>query len=327
MKKKLFQAILTGSILCILFSVALIAILGEKHLIPCALTACLCAIFLAQLLSEWCVRFLQDLDPQHPEKLKKYGELTPLLRRLQTQSETIRVQKEALAHHQEDRETLRREFSANVSHELKTPLTSISGFAELLKTGTVPPETVAEFAGDIYNEAQRMITLVEDIMHLSQLDENSTPMEHTEVDLYALAARVMQRLETTAKKADVTLSLEGARVTIHGVEMLLNEIMFNLIDNAIKYNRPGGSVTITTLRKNGQASLTVQDTGIGIPFEHRARVFERFYRVDKSHSKEVGGTGLGLSIVKHAAAYHNAAVSLESSEGAGTAINILFPLQ
>ena len=326
MKKKLFQAILTAAILCIVLSAVLTIILGEDYLIPCALATCLCAVFLARLLSEWCVRFLHDFDPQHPEKLKKYRELTPLLRRLQTQSETIRVQKEALAHHQEDRETLRREFSANVSHELKTPLTSISGFAELLKTGTVPPETVTEFAGDIYNEAQRMIALVEDIMHLSQLDENSTPMEHTEVDLYALAARVMQRLENTAKKADITLSLEGTRVTVPGVEMLLDEIMFNLIDNAIKYNRPGGSVTITTLRKNGQANLTVQDTGIGIPFEHRTRVFERFYRVDKSHSKEVGGTGLGLSIVKHAAAYHNAAVSLESAEGVGTTISILFPI-
>ena len=326
MKRKLFQAILAAAVLCILFSAALILILGEKYLILCALAGCLCAVFLARVLSEWCVRFLHDFDPQHPEKLKTYGELTPLLRRLQTQSETIRVQKEALAHQQEDRETLRREFSANVSHELKTPLTSISGFAELLKTGTVPPETVAEFAEDIYNEAQRMITLVEDIMHLSRLDENSTPMERTEVDLHALAARVIERLESSARKVDVTISLEGSRVTVHGVELLLDEIIFNLADNAIKYNRPGGKVTISTLRKNGRVCLTVQDTGIGIPEEHRARVFERFYRVDKSHSKEVGGTGLGLSIVKHAAAYHDASVSLDSTEGEGTTVILLFPV-
>ena len=326
MKRKLFQAILTAAVLCVILSVAPVLIFGERYLLLAAPAACLCAIFLAQVLSRWCVRFLHDLDPQHPEKLKKYGELTPLLRRLQTQSETIRVQKEALAHQQEDRETLRREFSANVSHELKTPLTSISGFAELLKTGTIPPETVTEFAGDIYNEAQRMIALVEDIMHLSQLDENSTPMEHTEVDLHALAARVMQRLEGAAKKVDVTLSLVGSRVTVNGVELLLDEIIFNLVDNAIKYNRPGGSVTVTISRRNGRVCLTVQDTGIGIPEQHRVRVFERFYRVDKSHSKEVGGTGLGLSIVKHAAAYHDAAVSLESTEGTGTNVTILFPV-
>lgn len=326
MKKTLFQAILTGAVLCVMLLTALIAVFGEKYLIPCAAAACLCAVFLARVLSQWCVRFLHNLDPQHPEKLNKYRELTPLLRRLQTQSETIRVQKEALAHHQEGRENLRREFSANVSHELKTPLTSISGFAELLKSGTVPPETVAEFAADIYNEAQRMIALVEDIMHLSQLDENSIPMEHTEVDLHALAARVMQRLDSTAKKANITLSLEGARVSVNGVELLLDEIVFNLIDNAIKYNRPGGSVTVTTSRQNGRVCLSVQDTGIGIPAEHQPRVFERFYRVDKSHSKEVGGTGLGLSIVKHAAAYHDATVSIDSTEGTGTTASIIFPI-
>ena len=257
--------------------------------------------------------------------MKRYKELTPLLRRIQTQSETIRVQKEAIAHHQEDRETLRREFSATVSHELKTPLTSISGFAELLKSGTVPPETAAEFAEDIYNEAQRMITLVEDIMHLSRLDENSIPMERTEVELHTLAARTVQRLISTAQKSNVTLQLEGTRVTVNGVELLLEEIVFNLIDNAIKYNRSGGSVTISTQRKGGRAVLTVKDTGIGIPQEHLSRVFERFYRVDKSHSREVGGTGLGLSIVKHAAAYHDASVTLDSEEGIGTTVTVFFP--
>ncbi len=326
MRKKLFLFILIAAVFSIVFLCALTLILGEAFLFLCALAAFLCAVSLAHLLSNRFVRSLANLDPHRPNALKTYEELTPLLHRLQTQSETIRVQKETIAHHQEDRESLRREFSATVSHELKTPLTSISGFAELLKSGTVPPETAAEFAEDIYNEAQRMITLVENIMHLSRLDENSVPMEHTQVDLHALAARTAQRLASAAQKAEVTLRLEGTRVTVSGVELLLDEIAFNIIDNAIKYNRPGGNVTITTGRKGSRAILSVQDTGIGIPEAHRTRVFERFYRVDKSHSREVGGTGLGLSIVKHAAAYHNASVTIDSTEGVGTTITVTFPI-
>lgn len=326
MKKRLFLAILAAAMISVMIFAALMLLLGQAQLLLCALLSCVCAAGLARLLSQWLVRTLVDLDPQYPETLNHFKELTPLLRRIQIQNETIRVQKEAIAHHQEDRETLRREFSATVSHELKTPLTSISGFAELLKSGTVPPETATEFAEDIYNEAQRMITLVEDIMHLSRLDENSTPMEHTEVDLHALAARTVQRLTSTAQKAEVTLHLEGTRVTVSGVELLLEEIAFNIIDNAIKYNHRGGSVTISTQRKGGRALLSVKDTGIGIPEAHRARVFERFYRVDKSHSKEVGGTGLGLSIVKHAAAYHDASVMIDSKEGVGTTVTVIFPI-
>ena len=325
MRKKLFLFILTAVIFSLIFFSALLVIFGTEYMIPCALAVCLSAVYLAQFLSNRFVRSLADLDPHRPDAFKNYDELTPLLRRLQSQNETIRVQKETIAHHQEDRELLRREFSATVSHELKTPLTSISGFAELLKSGTVPPETAAEFAEDIYNEAQRMITLVEDIMHLSRLDENSVPMEHTEVDLHALAAKISQRLSGAAKKSNITLTLEGSRAIVNGVELLLDEVLFNLADNAIKYNRPGGSVTITTGRKNGRVFLTVQDSGIGIAEEHRSRVFERFYRVDKSHSKEVGGTGLGLSIVKHAAAYHDATVSIDSEEGRGTSVTVLFP--
>ena len=222
----------------------------------------------------------------------------------------------------ESREALRREFTANVSHELKTPLTSISGFAELMKTGTVPPETVPEFAGDIYREAQRLITLVEDIIHLSQLDENLVPMERGQVDLMDVARDVKQRLAPAAEKAGVTLELRGGETKVEGVRQVLDEMVANLVDNAIKYNRSGGSVTVTVGMADGKPRLTVRDTGIGIPAAHQERVFERFYRVDKSHSKEVGGTGLGLSIVKHAAAYHNAAVSLESVEGAGTTVTV-----
>ena len=222
----------------------------------------------------------------------------------------------------ESREALRREFTANVSHELKTPLTSISGFAELMKAGTVPPETVPEFAGDIYREAQRLITLVEDIIHLSQLDEDLVPLERGAVDLFAVARDVVQRLTPAAERAGVALTLTGGETTVEGVRQVLDEMVANLVDNAIKYNRPGGSVAVEVTVAEGKPRLTVRDTGIGIPAAHQERVFERFYRVDKSHSKEVGGTGLGLSIVKHATAYHNASVSLESTEGVGTTVTV-----
>ena len=220
------------------------------------------------------------------------------------------------------REALRREFTANVSHELKTPLTSISGFAELMKGGLVPQETVPEFASDIYREAQRLIALVEDIIHLSQLDENALPMAREPVDLFALAEEVLARLAPAAARAQVTLSLEGEPAEVEGVRHVLEEMIGNLVDNGVKYNRPGGSVAVAVGRREGLARLTVRDTGIGIPPAHQQRVFERFYRVDKSHSREVGGTGLGLSIVKHAAAYHGAALELESREGEGTAVTV-----
>ena len=325
MKKKLFIAILATNTVCVLAFAALIALLGATPslLFTAAAITCVLALLLAALISRRLVRSIKNIDLHQPEKNKTYAELTPLLRRLQTQNETIRVQKETIAHHIEDRDVMRREFTANVSHELKTPLTSISGFAELIKNGMVPAETIPEFAADIYNETQRMISLVEDIMHLSQLDENSVPMERTEVDLHALSDRVVQRLSGAAKSANVSLRLEGERVTVTGVELLLEEIVYNLASNAIKYNRPGGEAVISTHRHMGQITLTVCDTGIGIPAEHHSRVFERFYRVDKSHSREVGGTGLGLSIVKHAAAYHEATVSLESTEGVGTTVKVL----
>ena len=220
----------------------------------------------------------------------------------------------------ESREALRREFTANVSHELKTPLTSISGFAELMKAGTVPPVTVPEFAGDIYREAQRLITLVEDIIHLSQLDEGAVPMDWEEIDLHALARDVLDRLAPAAEKGRVQLRLDGEKAVVTGVRHVVDEMVFNLADNAVKYNRPGGLVTITTGMEKGKPWFSVADTGIGIPADSRERVFERFYRVDKSHSKDVGGTGLGLSIVKHAAAYLGASLELRSEVGEGTTV-------
>ena len=216
-------------------------------------------------------------------------------------------------------EQMRREFSANVSHELKTPLQGIIGSAELLESGMVKPEDTPRFVGHIRKEAARLVNLIEDIIRLSQLDEGvELPTE--KVDMLALAEDVKEILDTSAAEMNVRVDVTGAGFAVMGVRRMLQEIIYNLCDNAIKYNVPGGSVTIHA--ENNR--LVVSDTGIGIPAEHKDRIFERFYRVDKSHSKASGGTGLGLSIVKHAAAYHKAEIGLESTPGKGTTITIQF---
>jgi len=223
------------------------------------------------------------------------------------------------------RETLRREFTANVSHELKTPLTSISGFAEILRDGMVQGADVEKFAGRIFDEAQRLITLVSDVIKISQLDEGQLPYVRETVELQELVRTMFDRLHHAADKAGVTLTLEGEPAALSTVRPILEEVLFNLCDNAIKYNRPGGRVTVHTGRQDDRVVLAVSDTGIGIPPAHQQRIFERFYRVDKSHSKEIGGTGLGLSIVKHGAAYLGAAVTVESEPGNGSTFTLTWP--
>ena len=222
-------------------------------------------------------------------------------------------------------ELMRREFTANVSHELRTPLHTISGCAELLCSGLVKPADTAEFQHKIYAESQRMIRLVEDIINLSRLDEGAQDMERQAVDLYALAREAVESLASAAEKAHVTVALTGSAAVLTGIPQLLSGIVVNLCDNAIKYNRPGGRVDVRVETQGDTVTLRVKDTGIGIPPEHQARVFERFYRVDKSRSKAVGGTGLGLSIVKHSAMVHNAKLELESTPGIGTTITLRFP--
>ncbi len=224
----------------------------------------------------------------------------------------------------EERESLRREFSANVSHELKTPLTSISGFAELMKEGLVEPDKMKEFAGDIYKECSQLIALVDDILKLSRLDEGSQELATEAVDLYALSGDILENLRPMAAKRNITLRLEGDHQIIQGVWRILNEMVYNLCDNAIKYNKEGGRVTVRVSGTGESAVLSVADTGIGISKGQQERVFERFYRVDKSHSRRVGGTGLGLSIVKHGAQYHNARLVLDSEPGTGTTITLTF---
>ena len=222
-------------------------------------------------------------------------------------------------------EQQRREFTANVSHELKTPLHAISGYAELLKSGMVAQQDVGGFSHRIYLESQRMIRLVEDILKLSRLDEGGGNYTLEPVDLAAVIGATLPELDSVARNREITLTYQGEPALVSGVPHLLTAIVTNLATNAIKYNHPGGKVDISVSNTPEGAVLTVADTGIGIPQSHRERIFERFYRVDKSHSKAVGGTGLGLSIVKHAAQIHNATVELESQENEGTTIHIRFP--
>ena len=223
----------------------------------------------------------------------------------------------------EQREALRREFTANVSHELKTPLTSILGTAEIMENGMVRPEDISHFAGNIHREAQRLIGLVNDIIRLSRLDEGGPAAQWETVDLHAMAGEVLRQLAPAAEKKQVAMTLEGGPASARGVPQIVEELIYNLCDNAIAYNKPGGSVTVTVADTPEGGRVTVRDTGIGISQEAQNRVFERFYRVDKSHSS--GGTGLGLSIVKHGAAYLGARVELESELGKGSTFTLLFP--
>ena len=224
-----------------------------------------------------------------------------------------------------ERESLRREFSANVSHELKTPLTSISGFAEIMQGGLVKNEDIPKFAGRIYKESQRLLQLVEDVIQISQLDEEKTSYVWEPVDVYQVCKNAFESLKEKAKRLNVHLYICGERMKMEAVRTLLEEAVYNICDNAIKYNRNDGSVSVFLTQTAQEIQIVVKDTGVGIPKEDQDRVFERFYRVDKSHSKEIGGTGLGLSIVKHAVGALKGSVILRSEEGNGTEICMKFP--
>ena len=232
--------------------------------------------------------------------------------------------KETKKANQEESEAMRREFTANVSHELKTPLHSISGYAELMKNGMVMEQDMGYFADKIYSEAQRMIRLVQDIIVLSRLDEGQENTTRSPVNLYSVAEAAVNNLEHMAEENQVAVELIGQQVVMEGIPQLINSMVYNICENAIKYNKPGGSVVIQVAEFSGRPRISVRDTGIGIPRKDRARIFERFYRVDKSHSKEVGGTGLGLSIVKHAAKLHNAKLEVDSVVGEGTLMVVKF---
>ncbi len=224
-------------------------------------------------------------------------------------------------------ETMRREFTSNVSHELKTPLTTIYGISDMLANGIVKPEDVEQFGKNIRSEAERLIVLINDIVSLSKLDENSIPREDTETDLYDLSEEIVYRLDHKASEKNIELSVTGEHVSIIGNRTVLDEIIYNLCDNALKYNRDGGRADVKISHIPTKALITVSDNGMGIPPEHINRIFERFYRVDKSHSRQINGTGLGLSIVKHGVMYHNGTIRVDSTLGKGSVFTVEFPIE
>ncbi len=272
------------------------------------------AYFMAKWQTNRLVKPIYELDLEHPLENKTYDELTPFLEAMDKQNK----EKEAVSN-------MRKEFSANVSHELKTPLTSISGYAEIMKNGMVRPADVPVFSERIYKEARRLIHLVEDIIKLSKLDEESVELEKQDVDLYEMTREVVSRLAPQAAQRNVRMEVTGEPVTYFGIRQILDEMIYNVCENAVKYNNENGRVSVWVGNTLEGPKVTVTDTGIGIPEEHHERIFERFYRVDKSHSKERGGTGLGLSIVKHGALLHGAKVTVDSAPGKGTRIEMQFP--
>ena len=309
------------------FSIFTLVLSMIQPILIILIMAVILSALLAARLARRHVEPLNQIDLDDPEAAETYEEVRPLVNRIAEQnlelnSRITRLQTDV---DEKTREAeYRKEFTANVSHELKTPLTSISGFAEIIKNGIVKEEDIPRFAGRIYDEAQRLITLVEDIIKLSQLDEKQIAAKKERLDLYMLCQDVLYTLEQAAEQRQIALHLAGKHLYVEAVGQIVEEIIYNLCDNGIKYNRAGGSVTVTVCEEDGRPAVKVSDTGIGIPQEDLDRVFERFYRVNKSHSKEIGGTGLGLSIVKHGAAYHGADIKVESRLGEGTHITIIF---
>lgn len=288
-------------------------------IIPALLVLCiilfLLSIIWAKLLTRSIVEPIEQLanDMDHLESVYTYDELKPFVAMIQKQHEDIRKNAD-----------MRQEFTANVSHELKTPLTSISGYSELIESGMASEEDISHFAKEIHQNANRLLTLINDIIRLSELDVSTQTVLMEELDLYEVAKRCVNSLEVNATNHDVTISCEGESAKIEANKEMMNELIFNLCDNAIRYNKKGGSVKVNIKQDPRTVFLTIEDTGIGIPKEHQKRVFERFYRVDKSRSKLTGGTGLGLAIVKHIVAQNDADIDLVSEENVGTKITVIF---
>lgn len=288
----------------------------SSSLLMCLVIALIISGVLAGLEAKKIANALNKIDLENPDCADVFDEIKPFTKRIAEEN-----------FEKKQREILREQFTANVSHELKTPLTSISGFAEIMKTGNVDSKTVADFAEDIYNESGRLITLVNDIIKLSKLDEASLTLQKEKIDLAKMTEEIVATLKPTAEKRNIKIIMNCASPNsnyILGVPSVINEMIYNLIDNAIKYNKDGGSVDISILKENENVVFKISDTGIGIAENELSRIFERFYCVDKSRSKKLGGTGLGLSIVKHGAKYHDAKISVHSELGKGSVFEVRF---
>lgn len=332
--KEIARVTLTVSSVTVIASLlVLLFVYYATHDMGYALISSVCAGVIALLLlsltlpvktAERIGKKINSITLDAPYTADVYPEIEEFRRKaVKLRKETAKkIEEMESSHTEQDR--MRRDFTANVSHELKTPLTSIKGYSELLRDGIVQAEDISRFAGKIYDESHRLITLVGDIIKLSQLDGNDVEVKLEEIDMRSLAEAVISQLEMAAKKKNVTVTLTGDSPIITGGEQIVEEMMFNIIDNAIKYNREGGSVTVKLRQRVDGVEFEVSDTGIGINEEDIPHIFERFWRADKSHSKEIGGTGLGLSIVKHGAMFMDARVSVTSKINEGTTIRVLF---
>lgn len=339
MKKRIFGAVFSVGLCAVAagFLTALIISLGNAYdstviavilsIVVLVLSAGIIALvsyYTATVLTNKISKKVNNIDFDNPRISKLPKEFELLCIRIEKQNKASVKQFSNLNSQKESQELLRQQFTANVSHELKTPLTSVSGYAELIRDGMVDEANISKFAGKIYDESQRMIALVNDIIKLSKFDEKDINVKIEPVNLLELSRSVIESVQPLAEKHRVTVSLSGDAVTVNGAELIIEEIIHNLVKNAIKYNKENGKVNVSVRQCIDGVELSVSDTGIGIPKEDLSHIFERFYRVDKSRSKDMGGTGLGLSIVKHGAAFHNASLSVDSKVGKGTTIRILF---
>lgn len=295
--------------------ISLVISLAPYYLVVFALIVLL-SLVVAWKMSNTIIEPINNIDIHNPEPNFRYKEFNPLLIRIGKYNDE-----------RKKNEKLRREFSANVSHELKTPITSISGYADLLRNGMVKPGDVEQFAEKIYKESERLINLVNDIIKLSRLDEKKVGIDVVSVKMDDLARQVKESLYPVTDKYKVYFELDVESIRITAVELMMEELLYNLCENAIKYNRPGGYVKLGIHGDQSQIHITVEDNGIGIPKDCQSRIFERFYRVDKSHSKQIGGTGLGLAIVKHVVEYYEGQIEIDSDVDAGTKIQVILPLE
>lgn len=282
----------------------------------------LLSIILSDIVTRRILQPLNDLDLEHPEDSYVYEELKPLTRKIQVQNRKL---KEKIYSELGQKQRRQSEFTANMTHELKTPLTSISGFAEILMQNDLEDNIIKDFAKSIYDEAARLITIVGDIIKLAEMDEKENEYHFENIDIVETSKDVITTLSSSAKNKNIEINLKGDKTFVYGEKRILHEMIYNLVDNAIKYNRKNGSVDIEIIKNKNNICFAVKDTGIGIPENEQKKIFERFYRVDKAYSKELGGTGLGLSIVQQGALLHNAKIELSSEVNIGTNIMLIFP--